>query len=632
MKKIPKCTMTMLLIILLITACSTNSGLNNSQALKTIVKDMDYLTSDLCGGRRPGTPGNEAAQNYINKRFEEIGLVPFDKEFSMPYEATVVNIAPDSIKMDITEGGVSIENFTYGKDFIEINLEESDFTLPLLLEPNNSDCAILTDNIGKAMEYSKNSHVKLLLIKKENMSRNAYSYKIGKVPEVGVYGQAYDRIKSRVGKTIRFSSSPDVANTTLKNSIGLIEGKNRENALIISAHFDHIGSIGKPGEADYFIWKGAFDNASGICALLDTAKCLKSLYKDDKPAYDIVFCAFNGEEAFTHTLSGSKAFVGEIDGKYKSFFDINIDCIGNMGNSTLIVDANKSKGSTDVAQKIADKLKSLKSDAKAAQLDIVSDNMSFSDAVLITTISDLAKSNVHTLQDTPDKIDIDFIKETGDKLAAAIKELAESIDFKNVTSTTTDHNIITNTNLVPIANISPDDFEKRFNVKLDFIDKNSIVGIIVTPKIRIATGKQNQDKKSENIPQKIKDIYVIHMLISKDNGKTPVIISSFYVYEKNNSLDMDIYKTNLELSGYDNKSQAKPINTTNHTYYVFPGEYNDLLTLEQSTEKLIIDFSASNPELENKNSIDQYKDFIADFKIDKCVDGMMKLLQQGYEH
>ena len=76
---------------------------------------------------------------------------------------------------------------------------------------------------------------------------------------------------------------------TINNIVGKIEGKTN-NAIIISAHFDHIGV------QDGKIIKGAIDNASGVSVLLELAETLKNKYKIEKPEFDIIFCAFNSEE------------------------------------------------------------------------------------------------------------------------------------------------------------------------------------------------------------------------------------------------------------------------------------------------------------------------------------------------
>lgn len=105
---------------------------------------------------------------------------------------------------------------------------------------------------------------------------------------------------------------------TINNIVGKIEG-NSNNAIVISAHFDHIGI------QDGKIIRGAIDNASGVAVLLDLAEILNNKYSVNKPVFDIIFCAFNGEE---NGLTGSEKFIEDINGKYDNLININIDSVG----------------------------------------------------------------------------------------------------------------------------------------------------------------------------------------------------------------------------------------------------------------------------------------------------------------
>jgi len=79
------------------------------------------------------------------------------------------------------------------------------------------------------------------------------------------------------------------------NLIGYIEGK-KPDAIVISAHYDHIGII------DGKIYNGADDNASGIGGLLSIA----SYFAKNPPEHTLIFAAFDAEES---GLKGAKAFV-----------------------------------------------------------------------------------------------------------------------------------------------------------------------------------------------------------------------------------------------------------------------------------------------------------------------------------
>jgi len=82
---------------------------------------------------------------------------------------------------------------------------------------------------------------------------------------------------------------------TLRNVVGLIRGRDpelRRTAVLISAHYDHIGKKAQ-GEGDR-IFNGANDDASGVAAMLEIAEALARL--PETPRRSILFAAFFGEE------------------------------------------------------------------------------------------------------------------------------------------------------------------------------------------------------------------------------------------------------------------------------------------------------------------------------------------------
>lgn len=105
--------------------------------------------------------------------------------------------------------------------------------------------------------------------------------------------------------------------TTSENVLGILEGTSQK-IIVLSAHYDHLGIIGK----EYY--QGANDNASGVAAVLDIVKkCAER-----QPFYTLLFAFWGSEEK---GLLGSNYFclhptvpLGEI----KAI--INLDTIGNL--------------------------------------------------------------------------------------------------------------------------------------------------------------------------------------------------------------------------------------------------------------------------------------------------------------
>ena len=83
-----------------------------------------------------------------------------------------------------------------------------------------------------------------------------------------------------------------------QNIIGILEGKSSSKAIIIGAHYDHLGTF----ESNTYY--GADDNASGVSVLLYLAKQLGKLKSQLEKT--IIFISFSGEES---GLLGSSYYV-----------------------------------------------------------------------------------------------------------------------------------------------------------------------------------------------------------------------------------------------------------------------------------------------------------------------------------
>ena len=95
---------------------------------------------------------------------------------------------------------------------------------------------------------------------------------------------------------IRGRAPAKVRTVETRNVIGKIEGsdaKLKEEAVIFSAHWDHLG-IGEPVNGDR-IYNGALDNASGCGMLLEIARAWAAL--PQKPRRSVIFLAAAAEEA-----------------------------------------------------------------------------------------------------------------------------------------------------------------------------------------------------------------------------------------------------------------------------------------------------------------------------------------------
>ena len=174
--------------------------------ISQLQKDMSFLTSDQCEGRRPGTLGNELVGEYIAGRFKEIGLQPLEEDYRIPYTKQTVSLVSDDITLEILDGDTRIDEFIYGTDFIEAFLNNADFSLPLVLGPLDKDCVVLTEDASKNVELSKNPSVKLIIQKSEKLSRGGEFYHDGFTPQLRVLPEVYSKLLEYTGKNVSFKA------------------------------------------------------------------------------------------------------------------------------------------------------------------------------------------------------------------------------------------------------------------------------------------------------------------------------------------------------------------------------------------------------------------------------------------
>ncbi len=117
------------------------------------------------------------------------------------------------------------------------------------------------------------------------------------------------------GKFIRVKTSVESRILKVRNVIGVLEGKNTEEIIVVGAHYDHMGN------QNGFIYNGADDNASGTVGVMTIAKAMVA--SGVKPEKTIVFAAWTAEEK---GLIGSTYFADH-PYKEKILCNLNYDMI-----------------------------------------------------------------------------------------------------------------------------------------------------------------------------------------------------------------------------------------------------------------------------------------------------------------
>ena len=142
----------------------------------------------------------------------------------------------------------------------------------------------------------------------------AYGHRVADKPIVWVTPEAIEGVQRvKLNVDAKFLKDYECFNVISK-----IEGERHDSCYVFTAHYDHLGNLGKK-----IFYAGANDNASGTATIVTLA----AYYAKHRPKFDMYFLAFSGEDA---NLRGSTYFVEHPTfplEKIKYLF--NIDMIGD---------------------------------------------------------------------------------------------------------------------------------------------------------------------------------------------------------------------------------------------------------------------------------------------------------------
>jgi aminopeptidase N len=212
-----------------------------------------------------------------------------------------------------------------------------------------------------------------------------------------------------------------------KNVIAVVPGANpalNGQALIVSAHYDHLG-FGWPdvrAGAKGQLHPGANDNASGVAVMLELAR----LMADAKPERSVIFAAFAGEEA---GLLGARHYVRAAQAPGAAFplsghiADLNLDTVGRLADGKVTIFGAASAREMPFIFLGAGAVTGVPVQAVTQEIN-ASDHAAFVEAGVpaVQLFASTAGGDYHRPSDTADKIDAAGLA----KVAAVLKE---AIDY-----------------------------------------------------------------------------------------------------------------------------------------------------------------------------------------------------------
>lgn len=346
----------------------------DQQEMKEI---LTILASDALEGRETGERGQKMAAAFIAHYFERIGLQPvvpiknglsyyqkFALESSKPsltylkangiaynngeellyYGSADMSSVEENEAVFVGYGGDNDYDAvnTTGKIVViyapeggfrqwrELNTKAYDNGAALVIiipKSTDEDFNALSKQYG---HYLLNSRLGL---KKEKVNGNNGSFLVSPSIATAILNTSFDKLLKSIednklskikGGTIEYFTSRDIKKVGTENILGFLEGSDKKDEIvIITAHYDHIGKSGDK------INNGADDDGSGTTAVLKIAKAFVKAKNDGYgPRRSILFMTVTGEEK---GLLGSEYYTNNpIFPLEQTVVDLNIDMVGRI--------------------------------------------------------------------------------------------------------------------------------------------------------------------------------------------------------------------------------------------------------------------------------------------------------------
>ena len=296
-----------LLLALLLAATSLPA-----QDLPRYKRIIKQLSSSKFQGRGYARDGVRKAGNYIVKEFQKAGV---DEVMVQPFTLDI-NTFPR--RMELSVDGhklIAGRDFTVREycpavhgEFQLYHIDTLHYDFPRIREelarPENQGVFVVCDfwfpykhrkdfallqnkdssNVGGFI-YTWNEPLKFY---------KAYGERVADIPSLWTLASVLPNDAKTIHADIDQQFFKDYETD---NVIAKVEGRRHDSCYIFTAHYDHLGNLGRK-----VFYGGANDNASGTAAIITLARH----FAQNRPQFDTYFIAFSGEDAY---LRGSRWYV-----------------------------------------------------------------------------------------------------------------------------------------------------------------------------------------------------------------------------------------------------------------------------------------------------------------------------------
>lgn len=414
-----------------------------------IAADLHFIASDALEGRDTPSRGQRIAARFIRARLQRLGWDAgaedgYFHEYSLPMyaideEATVATLGDGSTTLSLGSDWAVFPGFAgtaevdagivfvgdWADDGPEFDVEdkwalcysgEDNFrdrlrkarrgdAAGLLIAAAPGDEADMGDRVRGYAEQLREPR----LGSANRRSRTPYVYLTAKGLDSVLAAAGVDEPSpgQELGSLDFRMDFGDAEGSKLENVVGLWPGSHpelRNEVLIVSAHYDHVGMVEQTGE----IFNGADDNGSGTCGLLALAEALTAHGPMQR---SVLLIWVSGEEKGLH---GSRAWAQDpwLPEGMRPVLDLNIDMIGRNAPEQLLITPTKKHSAYNFLTRVAEKHAESEGFTDLGSADAYwsrSDHAMFYEHLDIPVaflFSDVHE-DYHKTTDTPDKIDYD---------------------------------------------------------------------------------------------------------------------------------------------------------------------------------------------------------------------------------
>jgi hypothetical protein len=271
------------------------------------------LSSDEMRGRRTFTPDIDRAADFIADEFKKAGLQTMSGNNGFKQEFAMVRPKFISAAGNFDGEALDAKDIIVVTCFPQLKINQGSGYEKIFIKAG--------DTLQNAARRLVRSNKNLLVLVDKSFANNFGNLTRLKNSMFKTDKSVVFVLTDKDPAKYEIEAVHEINEQKLMNLVGVLPGKSKKDEYVIfSGHYDHLGVTTKPVEGDS-IYNGANDDAAGTTAVIMLAKYFKALNNNERT---IVFAAFTAEEIGGF---GSQYFSRQFDpSKVMAMF--NIEMIG----------------------------------------------------------------------------------------------------------------------------------------------------------------------------------------------------------------------------------------------------------------------------------------------------------------